>query len=128
MSACGSPPGTGLGTSIFPTTAIYTTLDVSYVTLQNECLPSLVIYYDYSGVEITRVVLTYTDDLDPIWLGKTLKDHRFNIQQAAFELVTSPTTLQIAATDDARECNELEIIEQLKKINMYFSLITGNKL
>jgi len=128
MSNCGSPPGSGVGPSIFPTKAIYTTFDVSYTTIQNECLPSLVVYYDYLGAEITRVVLTYTDDLDPIWLGETLKDHRFNIQQAAFELVTSPTALQIAATDDARECNELEIIEQLKKINMYFSFITGNKL
>ena len=74
------------------------------------------------------MVLTYTDDLDPIWLGETLKDHRFNIQQAAFELVTSPTVLQVAATDEARACNELEIIEQLKKINMYFAMITDQRI
>ena len=33
-----------------------------------------------------------------------------------------------AKVDEARNCNEIEMIEQLKKINLHLSMITGNKL
>ena len=41
---------------------------------------------------------------------------------------TSSTEQKKAEVDEARACNELEMINQLKKMNMYVSMRTGCKL
>ena len=53
------------------------------------------------------------------------------LEAAIKDIITSTATSnqKIQALSDAiRECNEAEMIEQLKKMNMYFAIITGCKL
>jgi hypothetical protein len=89
--------------------------------------PTLIKYYDTSGTLITTVTISYNADGDPVWNGDTLKGHHFNVFSAAFEIPAIDP--RVTAKDNMlRESNEQKILEQLKKINIYFSIITNTRL
>lgn len=92
MSDNSTPPGLGVGPSVFPTKKVYDTFDVTYTSVSGVSKPSEVVYYDSTMLEIVTVTITYDGSGDPVWNGVTLKNHEFNIFTAAFELVSSSSS------------------------------------
>lgn len=63
------------------------------------------------------------------WIRKvTIGDNDAEDNTLRVSMDTSVADANQAEVDEARSCNELEMINQLKKMNMYLAMITGTKL
>ena len=65
------------------------------------------------------------------WIRKiTVGDPALDVEDNSLRVTIDDTVSAAikAEVDEARACNEQEMIAELKKINMYLSMITGCKL
>ena len=65
------------------------------------------------------------------WIRKvTVGDPSLDVEENSLRVTVDDAIAAAlkAEVDESRNCNELEMIEQLKRINLHLSMITGNKL
>jgi hypothetical protein len=129
MGGCGTlPPGVGTGPSVFPTKKIYDTYTVTYDDVNCVTKPISVTYYDTLGNVVTTVTITYDDNGDPVWNGDTLKDHYFNVFSGSFEVKNVDQEQSERVNNSVVESLLQELIDEAKKINTYFAVITNHRL
>jgi len=128
MSDCGSPPGLGLGPSIFPTQKIYDTYAVEYTTVKDVQRPAEVKYYNTLGALIATVTITYDPAGDPIWNGDTLVGHHFNVFTSSFELYDLDKDVSARQYNSDVTTELGRVVEELQKINTYFAMMMDIKL
>lgn len=131
MSECGNlPPGVGVKSSVFPINKIYDTYTVTYTTVGGVEVPTEVKYFDTLATLITTVTITYDFNGDPVWNGDTLKNQRFNIFTAEFELVDIGSREAAAAAHTQTELATITLLglstDNMLTDNAGYDIITEN--